>query len=215
MSRSKAVETAGVEAPIDSSQSSDGLDIIAHGLATAAHDALIHVAHDRRRTVYLESRYLAFIANLAYPQVMGDLLVIRNARYCCKSGILPDGWIVSAPSRFSGHSSHAGYVSVRPSLPCTPFYRKEPDYGGLLFRLRRYGRRRIIFIVQILQLHVAKSRDADAHSFCGIQDRGSFGNFHGSSIYNKFYCFHTFNCQLSILHCLVHINGTELTSLYT
>ena len=74
---------------------------------------------------------------------------------------------------------------------------------------------RIIFIVQILQLHVAKSRDADAHSFCGIQDRGSFGNFHGSSIYNKFYCFHTFNCQLSILHCLVHINGTELTSLYT
>ena len=37
-----------IKASIDSSQSPNGLDIITHGLATAAHDALVHVADDRR-----------------------------------------------------------------------------------------------------------------------------------------------------------------------
>ena len=74
---------------------------------------------------------------------------------------------------------------------------------------------RIIFIVQIFQLHIAKSRNADTHSFCSIQDRGSFGDFHWFSIYNKLYCFHTFNCHCPFFTTLVHINSTELTSLYT
>src|SRR5699024_12868433 len=47
---------------------------------------------------------------------------------------------------------------------------------------------RIIFIMQILQLHVAKSRNTDAHSFCGIQDRGSFGRSeeHTSELQSRF-----------------------------
>ena len=69
-----------------------------------------------------------------------QLLVVHNVHCYCKSDILPDGWTGSVPLRFSGHSSRVGCVFAQPSLPCTPFYRKEPNYGDLLFQLRRYGK---------------------------------------------------------------------------
>ena len=61
---------SGVEATVDSCQCAYGLDRVTHRLATAAHDTLIGVTHDRGRAVDLELRHLTLVTDLSDTQAV-------------------------------------------------------------------------------------------------------------------------------------------------
>ena len=64
----------GAEATVDGAQGTNGLDVVAHVFATAAHDALVDVAHDGGRQVLTIVRLLTLERDLANAEVLSQAL---------------------------------------------------------------------------------------------------------------------------------------------
>ena len=69
----------GAEATVDGAQGTNGLDVVTHVLATAAHHALVHVAHDAGRHVLTIVALFTLERDVADAEVLGQALELAVA----------------------------------------------------------------------------------------------------------------------------------------
>jgi len=70
-----------LKSAIDSRKNTDSLHVVAHGFATAAHDALVNFTNDCRRSIFAIRRLLTLIMNLPDSKMVGHILQIAVARF--------------------------------------------------------------------------------------------------------------------------------------
>ena len=168
-------ETAAV-----AGEGADGLDLVADGLAAAAHDALVEVAHDGRGLVDREGVGLALELDLADAELGGELL--EFALLVLGAGEAGLG-VVGEEKLEDGAAGVAGALRIRPDLHVVgdrggagrrEDLARAADAGGL-DKAEAAGGGLVGHAAADIRT-VAEGRDLDVELLGGIENRRAGGN---------------------------------------
>ena len=153
-----------MESTVDRRKHANGLNIVAHGFATTAHDALVNFPNNGRRCVFTIHRFFSLVMNLANSKMVRHVLQVAVSRFGTDQTIsrmirqnqlnnCPPGIHRANGMRFHFHSFGYFGTTCRRQIP-----------AAFDFNHANSAAARLVFNVHVVQLHVAQGWDINSNA---------------------------------------------------